>query len=63
MFNPNPYLPSFPMPYQPPQTNGLLFVNGRESAIQYQLPPNSTIYTAGASPFFAAAPFAYGTSF
>lgn len=25
--------------------------------------PNSTTYTAGASPFFAAAPFAYGTSF
>lgn len=41
MFNPNPYLPSFPMPYQLPQTNGLLFVNGRESAMQYQLPPNS----------------------
>lgn len=44
----NPYLPNYnqgqpvqPMPYQQP-VNGIVKVNGRESALQYQLPPNST---------------------
>ena len=46
----NPYLPQYnqgqpvpPMvqPYQQP-VNGIVKVNGRESALQYQLPPNST---------------------
>ena len=35
-------LPSVPMPtYQQP-VNGITKVNGRDSAMQYQLPPNST---------------------
>lgn len=51
----NPYLPQgavnlpyqTPQPYQQPTTyqqpfNGIVKVNGRESAMQYQLPPNST---------------------
>lgn len=46
----NPYLPQYnqgqpvqPMvqPYQQP-VNGIVKVNGRDSAMQYQLPPNST---------------------
>lgn len=46
----NPYLPAYnqgqpvtPMvqPYQQP-VNGVIKVNGRDSAMQYQLPPNST---------------------
>ena len=46
----NPFLPQYnqgqpvqPMmqPYQQP-VNGIVKVNGRESALQYQLPPNST---------------------
>lgn len=46
----NPYLPQYnqgqpvqPMiqPYQQP-VNGVIKVNGRDSAMQYQLPPNST---------------------
>lgn len=38
----NPYQPSFPMPQQyQPQSQGLQFVNGIESAQLYQLPPNS----------------------
>lgn len=43
----NPYLPQLPT-YQPPQVqpyqqpvNGVVKVNGRDSAMQYQLPPNS----------------------
>lgn len=42
----NPYLPQFnqgqPLgqPYQQP-VNGIVKVNGRDSALQYQLPPNS----------------------
>lgn len=41
----NPYQPVMPsqtvQPYQQP-VNGIIKVNGRESALQYQLPPNST---------------------
>lgn len=37
----NPYTPSFPMPQQYQQPQGLQFVNGIESAQLYQLPPNS----------------------
>ena len=44
----NPYMPQLPtsqtpqvQPYQQP-VNGIVKVNGRESALQYQLPPNST---------------------
>jgi len=49
----NPYLPqstaplgqsfgqTYPMQYQQP-VNGVVKVNGRDSAMQYQLPPNST---------------------
>lgn len=42
----NPYLPQFNQgqpvqPYQQP-VNGIVKVNGRDSAMQYQLPPNST---------------------
>ena len=46
----NPYLPQYNQgqpvqqmmqPYQQP-VNGIVKVNGRESALQYQLPPNST---------------------
>lgn len=43
----NPYLPQLPtyqapqvQPYQQP-VNGVVKVNGRDSAMQYQLPPNS----------------------
>lgn len=41
----NPYLPQFNQgqpvqPYQQP-VNGITKVNGRDSAMQYQLPPNS----------------------
>ena len=36
----NPYMSTFPTTY-PRQQNDLLFVNGRESAQMYQLPPNS----------------------
>lgn len=39
----NPYLPNQPMtvqPYQQP-VNGITKVNGRDSALQYPLPPNS----------------------
>lgn len=46
---PNPYLPAYNqgMPVQPqyqacqPQTNGVIKVNGPESALQYSLGPNS----------------------
>lgn len=38
----NPYQPTFPMPYQQPQQQGVQFVNGAESARMYQLPPNSS---------------------
>lgn len=40
----NPYQPVMPsqtMQYQQP-VNGIVKVNGRDSAMQYQLPPNST---------------------
>ena len=42
----NPYLPqgATTLPYQMPQVqpvNGIVTVKGRESALQYQLPPNS----------------------
>lgn len=41
----NPYQPVMPsqtvQPYQQP-VNGIVKVNGRDSAMQYQLPPNST---------------------
>lgn len=37
-FWPQPYMPQ---PYQPPQPAPIIKVNGRESAMQYQLPPNS----------------------
>lgn len=39
----SPYLPQMPQvqPYQQP-VNGIVKVNGRDSALQYQLPPNST---------------------
>lgn len=41
----NPYQPMMPsqtvQPYQQP-VNGIVKVNGRDSAMQYQLPPNST---------------------
>lgn len=44
----NPYMPQLPtyqtpqvQPYQQP-VNGIVKVNGRDSAMQYQLPPNST---------------------
>lgn len=44
----NPFLPQYnqgqpvmPMPYQQP-VNGIVKVNGRDSALQYNLPPNST---------------------
>ena len=47
----NPYMPqnAVTLPYQAPQVqpyqqpvNGVIKVNGRDSAMQYQLPPNST---------------------
>ena len=37
----SPVVPSVTTPYQQP-VNGIIKVNGRDSAMQYQLPPNST---------------------
>lgn len=37
----NPVAPSVTTPYSQP-INGVIKVNGRDSAMQYQLPPNST---------------------
>lgn len=37
----SPVVPSVTTPYSQP-VNGIVKVNGRESALQYQLPPNST---------------------
>lgn len=39
----NPYQPQFVLPQEQPQTQQIQYVNGVESAKQYQLPPNSSV--------------------